>query len=126
MTRATGEAYRCEQCKKQFATKDGLATHKQNKHPETPNRSMEMEYWLIDCENADEHVTLAAISREDAIAEARNFYAGLGDGSTDQEGTLYAVIPGASPQDHNHNDGNHMIHGGVVAERVCDINYRKP
>ena len=33
MTRATGEAYRCEQCKKQFATKDGLATHKQNKHP---------------------------------------------------------------------------------------------
>jgi hypothetical protein len=47
MTRATGEAYRCEQCKKQFATKDGLATHKQNKHPETPKRSMERNIGLL-------------------------------------------------------------------------------
>jgi len=39
LTRATGETYQCELCKKQFSTKDGLA-HKQNKHPETPDRSV--------------------------------------------------------------------------------------
>jgi len=77
MTRATGEAYRREQCKKQFATKDGLATHKQNKHPETPNRSMEMEYWLIDCENADEHVTLAAQADEAPLFVQPDIFAAI-------------------------------------------------
>jgi hypothetical protein len=92
-----------------------------------------MTYWLIDTENSDEHVPLEATNKTDAIAEARRFFRDLytdtdtcppvatGFHDLDIHGYLYVVLPDAKPENYEHADGEHVIHGVVVAERVCDI-----